>query len=168
MERETLYLLPNREDHHCFGCSPLNPSGLQMKFYTDGEKLYSWVAVPAHLCGWQRLVHGGILSTILDEIMGWCAIHLLKRITLTKSMEVHFLKPVYVEQSLRAEARILSTENSREAIAEGWIVNDAGEVCTQSTGRFALFTPGTMRRMNLFGEEVIRSIEAVMRDISES
>ncbi|NLI34046.1 MAG: PaaI family thioesterase [Deltaproteobacteria bacterium] len=165
MDRENLRLLPNREDHHCFGCSPLNPSGLQMKFYTDGEKLFSWVTVPGHLCGWQRLVHGGILSTILDEIMGWCAIHLLKRLTLTKSMEVRFLKPVYVEESLRAEARIVNAGNSREALVEGWIANADGDICTRSIGTFALFTPETIRRMGLLSEDVVRSVEAVIRGI---
>src|SRR5210317_2293445 len=95
--------LPNSETHNCFGCSPTNSSGLQMKFYTNDSSVFSGVTVPKHLCGWNNLIHGGILSTILDEIMSWAAIYLLKRITLTKSMAIEFLKPVYNEQTLRAE-----------------------------------------------------------------
>ena len=66
--------LPNNETHNCFGCSPVNPSGLQMNFFADDSSVYSEVTVPKHLCGWNNLIHGGVLSTILDEIMSWAAI----------------------------------------------------------------------------------------------
>ena len=42
--------LPNRETHYCFGCSPANPSGLQMKFYTKDSSVFSRLTVPDHLC----------------------------------------------------------------------------------------------------------------------
>ena len=58
--------LPNRRDHNCFGCSPVNASGLQMTFYANETAVFSKVTVPEHLCGWNNLVHGGVLSTILD------------------------------------------------------------------------------------------------------
>ncbi len=93
--------LPNSRNHNCFGCSPANPSGLQMKFLTDGEAVYSQLEVPEHLCGWSNIVHGGVLTTILDEIMSWSAIHLLKRIALTRTLTVEFLKPVPVGRSPR-------------------------------------------------------------------
>ena len=80
--------LPNSATHNCFGCSPINPSGLQMNFYTNDSSVFSEVTVPKHLCGWNNLIHGGVLSTILDEIMSWAAIYLLKRITLRLSLSL--------------------------------------------------------------------------------
>jgi uncharacterized protein (TIGR00369 family) len=133
-----------------------------MEFYTDEQKLHSWVTVPGHLCGWQNLVHGGVLSTMLDEIMGWCAIHLLKRFTLTKSIEVRFLKPVFVQEPLKVEANVLDVRNNREALAEGHVMNAAGEVCARSSGIFALFSPEVIRRKGLFDEEAIRTVEAII------
>ena len=62
--------LPNMENHGCFGCGSMNPSGLRMKFFTDETSIVSWVNVPQHLCGWSNLVHGGVISTLLDEIVG--------------------------------------------------------------------------------------------------
>ncbi len=73
MIKENLKEIVSR-DAHCFGCSQKNPHGLKMRFYTDDTALYSWLNVPTHLCGWDGIVHGGVLSTILDEIMGWSAI----------------------------------------------------------------------------------------------
>ncbi len=161
MNRENLRLLPNRENHYCFGCSPSNPSGLAMEFHTDGVKVYSWVTVPGHLCGWQNLVHGGVLSTILDEIMGWCAMHSLKRFTLTKAMEVRFLKPVRVQDPLMAEASIVDVRNDREVMVEGSITNGQGEIATTANGFFALFTPQAIRRMGLFDEDALRNVESL-------
>jgi acyl-coenzyme A thioesterase PaaI-like protein len=83
--------LPNNRDHNCFGCSPVNSSGLQMTFYTNESAVYSNTTVPNHLCGWNNLVHGGVLTTIMDEIMSWAAIYLLKQVPMTKSITVDFL-----------------------------------------------------------------------------
>ena len=51
--------VPNQEDGACFACSPINEKALKMKFYTDEESVFSSLQVPAHLCGWSNVVHGG-------------------------------------------------------------------------------------------------------------
>ncbi|MBU0697911.1 MAG: PaaI family thioesterase, partial [Proteobacteria bacterium] len=99
--------LPPLDNHKCFGCSPRNPSGLRMKFYTNDKSLFSSLTVPDHLCGWDRFVHGGVIATILDEIMSWSAITLLKRIILTKSMTIDFVKPIFIGNRLTAEGKVL-------------------------------------------------------------
>ena len=74
--------LPTSEDHNCFGCSPRNEAGLKMVFHInqEGDTAVSWLSVPDHLCGWANMVHGGIISTILDEAMGWAALVILKKL----------------------------------------------------------------------------------------
>jgi len=98
-----LKALPNTDTHNCFACSPGNASGLQMTFYTDEERVYSWVTIPDHMGGWNNIAHGGILSTILDETMGWAGIYLLEQLTLTKTMTIDFTKAVVVGDQLRVE-----------------------------------------------------------------
>ena len=68
--------LPVDEDHNCFACGPANPHGLHMSFMSNGEVVVSHLTVPEHRRGWNNMVHGGIISTILDEGMSWAAIHL--------------------------------------------------------------------------------------------
>lgn len=58
-------------DHDCFGCGQHNHQGLKMTFASNGEQLRSELVIPEHLRGWSNLVHGGITTTILDEMMGW-------------------------------------------------------------------------------------------------
>lgn len=134
-------LLPTRENHRCFGCSPTNLSGLHMRFYTDEKALYSWLRVPPHLSGWQDIVHGGVTTTILDEVMGWSAIYLLKTLVLTKSISVDFLKPVFIEQELRAEGWVIEKRGDREAVMKGLLFDSSGTLCSRARGVFALFTP---------------------------
>ena len=49
-----------------------------MTFYTNQTAVYSKITVPDHLCGWNNLVHGGVLTTIMDEIMSWATIYFAK------------------------------------------------------------------------------------------
>ena len=107
--------LPNSSEHYCFGCSPVNPSGLQMKFFADRDTVFSNVTIPDHLCGWSNIAHGGVLTTILDEIMSWAALHFLKRITMTKSMKIEFIQPVYIRNPLKAEGKVLEQTGKHEA-----------------------------------------------------
>ncbi|MCP4133097.1 MAG: PaaI family thioesterase [bacterium] len=156
--------IPNREGHNCIGCSPQNDAGLQMRFFTGEDMVFSPVVVPPHLCGWENLLHGGVISIILDEVMSWGAIYLLQRIIFTKTMTVDFLKPLHVETELRAEGRVLEEVNEREAVMEGRIYNSAGELCAQSTGKFALFTLDAMRKMGILNEKVIQNFETVFKN----
>jgi uncharacterized protein (TIGR00369 family) len=153
--------LPNSETHNCFGCSPINPSGLQMKFYTNDSAVFSEIQVPAHLCGWNNLIHGGVLSTILDEIMSWAAIYLLKRITLTKSMTIDFLKPAYIDHTLKAEGKVLELKGRHEAVMEGILLNSDGTICARSTANFAIFSPAVAKRLGIANQEHLDWFERI-------
>ncbi len=153
--------LPNSRNHNCFGCSPTNPSGLQMKFLTDGEAVYSQLEVPEHLCGWSNIVHGGVLTTILDEIMSWSAIYLLKRIALTRTLTVEFLKPVAVGRALRAEARVREADGKNDAITDGVIYDPRGDACARATANLKVFSPAVARRLGFADEATIQWFERI-------
>ena len=56
--------------YHCFGCCPDNPIGLHMEFYEDGDYIVSTWHPSTHYQGWVNTMHGGILSTLIDEVCG--------------------------------------------------------------------------------------------------
>jgi uncharacterized protein (TIGR00369 family) len=155
--------IPNSRNHNCFGCSPVNPYGLRMQFLTDGQAVYSRVRVPEHLCGWSNIVHGGVLSTILDEIMSWSAIHLLKRIALTQTMTVEFIKPVQVGSELEAQARVRETNGPNDASTEGVIYGQKGEACARATATFKVFSPAVARRLGIADEASIQWFEEIFK-----
>jgi acyl-coenzyme A thioesterase PaaI-like protein len=120
-----------------------------MRFHTDGEALYSWLTVSSQFCGWNDFVHGGVITTILDEVMGWSAIYLLKTLTLTKSITVNFLKPIHTNDELRAEGRISRRDGEREVLMEGLLYNSKETLCSKAYGTFATFPPDVAAKFGL-------------------
>ncbi len=153
--------LPNNRNHNCFGCSPINPSGLQMKFYPGESAIYSKVTVPDHLCGWNNLVHGGVLTTIMDEIMSWAAIYLLKQVPMTKSIAVDFLKPVYVGRALQVQGTVLEKTGKHDVLMEGRIFNEDDACCARARGTLAVFSPAVARRLKITDDESLRWFEQI-------
>lgn len=150
--------LPILERHNCFACGHDNPSGLRMEFFTDETRVASELTVPGHMRGWNEIVHGGILSTILDEVMSWGAIYLLKRVILTKSATVDYIKPVFIGGKLRAESRVFEVTGEREAIMEGMILDEAGVIRTKAKGTFALLTPEAGIRLKVVDENALKDL----------
>jgi acyl-coenzyme A thioesterase PaaI-like protein len=159
MDRAGYTRLPHRENNNCFGCGLNNASGLQLQFFTDSKKVFSWLKVPKHLSGWDRIVHGGVITTMLDEVMGWAIIHLLKKVTFTKMITVKFLKPVYVDEDIRIEGMPLKIQDDRKAVMQGFLYNKEDTICARAKGVFALFTLDTMRKRGFVDEKVLQSIE---------
>ena len=159
-KKENYRYLPNKSwEKNCFGCSPANPAGLQMKFYTDEKSIFSWFKVPKHLCGYNNLVHGGIVSAALDETMGWAAIHLLKLIVLTKTMTIDFIQPVFIDDELKAESWIATFDDNGEVVIEATLHNGRDELCAKSSGVFSHFPPSTIREMGITDESSLREFE---------
>ena len=148
--------LPNSTDHNCFGCSPVNPSGLQMKFSVSQDTVISNITIPDHLCGWSKIAHGGVLTTVLDEIMSWTALHFLKRITMTRSMNIEFIKPVYIRNPLKAEGKVREQTDRHSAVMEGVLYNDKGVVCAKSTADFAVFSPKIAKRLGIADDSSLK------------
>lgn len=146
-------------DNHCFACGSKNPFGLHMTLSTNGRRVVSEVTLPGHLCGWGNLIHGGIITTLLDETMSWTAIHLLKRLILTRTMEIEFVLPVAPHQPMHTEGWVDQKIKNTEALVKAVLYNEENQVCARSTGRFALLGAKMMRRMKIMDEQTIAHFE---------
>ena len=154
--------LPNLENHLCFGCSPINPKGLQMTFYALGDAIASWITVDDHYCGWHRVVHGGIVAAMLDEIMGRGGLYLLRRLVMTKSIALDFLKPVATGEEIMIESRVRDHVDERNAVMEGVIYNARGQAAARATGHFKLFTLESLRRRGAMDEKNLVAMETLV------
>ncbi len=57
------------DDHYCFVCGENNPSGLHLKFSIhDGKVVTEFIPRKIHQ-GYKDIIHGGLISTVLDEAM---------------------------------------------------------------------------------------------------
>lgn len=148
----TLKKLFNSDEHNCFACSPSNPYGLHLELFTDESIVMSKITLPEHFSGWRRVVHGGILATLLDEIMGWAGLYLLRRVTLTKEMTIEFAKAAYVGESLEVVGRVIRTSGKRNAEIEGVVTRNTEEICAKARGVFTTLSPKLAIRLGILTE----------------
>ena len=81
-------------DTMCFGCGKDNPMGLHLHFRTDAEGCYtSFVPQPVHQ-SYDGRMHGGLISTLLDETMGNYPYMYEHQVAYTARLEVRFRQPV--------------------------------------------------------------------------
>src|SRR5262245_31544608 len=60
--------------HNCFACGTLNTNGLQMALHLETERSWAELRLDSRFEGWQGITHGGIVATILDEVMAWALV----------------------------------------------------------------------------------------------
>jgi uncharacterized protein (TIGR00369 family) len=149
-------------DKHCFGCGCENPHGLQMRFESNGERIRSRLTMGPEFRGWSNLIHGGILSTILDETMGWTVLCLTGKFMLTRGMNVSFRKPVRVGASLTVAGYIREQRNDRKVVVAAEIHDENGDLCAASEGDFALFTREQFLKMEIMPEEDLEAMVAAI------
>lgn len=94
-----------RSDHACFGCGDANPIGLHLTFTPDADGVSAkFIPGPEHQ-GFDNVVHGGIISTVLDEAMAWATAH-AGLWAVTGEMSVRFRQPLSVEEPTTVTAHV--------------------------------------------------------------
>lgn len=149
-------------DKKCFGCGTENPHGLQMQFESDGNRLRSTLVMDGRFRGWSNLIHGGVLSTILDETMGWSVLVLTRQFMLTKGMQVSFKKPVRIGMQLTATGYIKEWLSERKIVVVAEIRDETGALCTSSQGEFVLFDRDTFLKMGIMEPEEMDAMLAAI------
>jgi uncharacterized protein (TIGR00369 family) len=121
---------------NCFVCGENNPGGLHLSFDIDQERQTlktTFVAGPTFQ-GWDGIVHGGIISTLLDEAMAKLVYELGYQ-AVTVSLEIKFKKPAPILETLFVYGEI--TEVSKRLIkAKGRVTKDDGTILAVGTSTF--------------------------------
>jgi acyl-coenzyme A thioesterase PaaI-like protein len=110
---------------------------MQVRYQLAEMAAESEVSLPREFQGWAEVIHGGILSTLLDEIMAHAVWHFAGP-GLTLSMEVRFHHPLKPGEAIRVRG-VLHTPNGSRRLAEGEIIRLAdGQRIASGKSRFLL------------------------------
>ena len=119
--------------HRCFACGTLNATGMGLVLHVEPGRSWVELTLEPRFQGWDGIAHGGILCTILDEVMAWALVG-EDNWGLTARMSVDFKRPVEVGQAIRAEGWVVRSRR-RLIDAAGHIVDARdGQLLATSIG----------------------------------
>ena len=160
----------------CLVCGRQNPHGLKLSLDVEestGVVRTTFVPRPEHI-GFEGIVHGGVLATVLDEAMVWAATWAARRFCVAAEMSVRFRKIATVGVPLRIEATVAAAASKRPGTprliyTEATITDDTGAAVAEATGKYMLVSPERNREVlaTLVNEPATARAAAVLSDASK-
>lgn len=128
MEREVVYY------KNCFVCGSENPIGLKLRFFDDGRAVHTRYRPTTQHEGYRHITHGGLIATILDEVMIKAA--LARDIyCVTAQMEIRYKVPVPVDIELLFEGEI-TAQKGRIIKTRGRVTDEEGTLYAEATATY--------------------------------
>lgn len=121
-------------DGMCFACGRRNTQGLGLRFRFDGREAAADIAFKQAFQGYRGVVHGGLISTVLDEAM----VTLLNRmgeLALTAEITVRFVAPARIDEPLRVTSRLIQ-RRGRIRRLEARVTRQDGAEIARAQGTF--------------------------------
>ena len=117
--------------HWCFACGQLNPGGLRLEFEVSRDRAEARYTARQRHQGYDGLLHGGVVTALLDEAMGWAIFH--QGIWgVTGKITVSFRRPVPLGEELivtgmvtRDRGRAIETSGTVRRAADGELLAEA-------------------------------------------
>lgn len=93
---------------------------------------------PEKHCGFEGIVHGGVLAGLLDECVGWAAALRSRSICFTGELKVKYLKPVPTNREIRIAGRCSDSaaEGKKYLVGTGEILDSDGTVHATCEAKF--------------------------------
>lgn len=138
------------DGYHCIGCHPKRSEGLQLDPQFDPVKgeAHDTMRFSRRFEGMNDMVHGGFISMVLDEVMGYAVNHSLNRLAFTTQLRVEFLRPVKIGRDYRISAQLTEDGTDHVPTLTGSIVDlETGTVVARSKASFFILTEATAGRL---------------------
>ncbi len=133
----------------CFACGRDNPIGLKLDFKRDGKMVRAEFTPTEFYQGWSGIVHGGIITCLLDEAMVYAA-RFAGMNCITASMQVRLRRPALIGEPLIITSSVI--ENKRRLVeTEANISLGDGTPVAEATATQFVIEPEP-RKMNSRGK----------------
>uniref|UniRef100_A0A7V3ZWH1 Acyl-coenzyme A thioesterase THEM4 n=1 Tax=candidate division WOR-3 bacterium TaxID=2052148 RepID=A0A7V3ZWH1_UNCW3 len=112
-----------KSSDYCFACGKKNPIGFQLSIWETGNGVKTEFIVKKEFEGYKDIVHGGIVATLLDEMIAW-ACRKKGYQAVTAELTVRYKKPMVINQKYFAFGEIKKIHH-RLIIGESKIVDES-------------------------------------------
>lgn len=144
---------------NCFGCSRTNTQGLHLHFWLSGRGCVTRCNIPDHLCGIDGLVHGGIITLLLEEVAQWNIIGRLAKFGMTREVSVRYVKPVPTKTDILVEGEIID-RGERNVVVRSTIHNTDGVLLVEGKSDWFLAGPSTIAKLTAVDEPTLEQFLA--------
>ncbi len=161
--------VPNLWEFNCFGCSPSNDHGLKLKFYLSDEEegCFTECIISDNFCGFDGLVHGGIIAALLDEVAAWTIICQLYEVGITREIKTRFLNPVRANSKIRVEGEIIDYEGKNVTVLSK-ITSNKGLLLAEAESKWVIPSISTLAKIGGMNKEYIKQlIKSVIQPIQQ-
>jgi acyl-coenzyme A thioesterase PaaI-like protein len=103
---------PFGDDHPCFGCAPAHPIGFRLRFAREEDEIVTRFVPGIDYQGPPGIMHGGLVTTLADEIAAWTVVGLLGKFGFTAQLSARLARPVRIGVEVLGRGKI-EEESSR-------------------------------------------------------
>jgi acyl-coenzyme A thioesterase PaaI-like protein len=118
----------------CFGCGPSHPIGLRLEFARLGDEVLTTFTPGEQYQGPPGLVHGGLSTTLADELAVWTVLGLKGKMSFTGAIQARLSRPMRIGVPIHGRGRI--TSDTARVIEVGVTLAQEQETCFR--GKFTL------------------------------
>jgi uncharacterized protein (TIGR00369 family) len=126
----------------CIVCGRDNQHGLRLNLSVDettGVVSVPFTPRPEHI-GFIGIVHGGVISTVIDEAMVWAATWAGRRFCVCGELTVRFKSSARVGQTVRVLAKVDSSR-PRLIVTSAEVVDEQGNLIATGSGKYVPLSP---------------------------
>ena len=125
------------EGQNCFVCGPKNVNGLGVRFYLEDDVCHGQFVPSEHHCGFDGITHGGIIFSLLDDVMA-NTLFLQGIRCFTAKANIRFKNQLPTGCAVNLEARV-TQQKRKVAIVAGTIRrSDDGQLIAESEATFVV------------------------------
>lgn len=128
---------------HCFVCGTDNPLGLRIRFRLDGDVCRGEFTPGEWHAGFDGVTHGGILFSVLDDVMAnWLFLQGARG--LTAKCEIRYRQPLPVGAPIRAECRLKQRKGRLFVLESSLARQDDGSLVATAEASFMVHALGRL------------------------
>ncbi len=118
----------------CFVCGSRNPKGLKVPFSRSDDGVAATFTPDQTHVGYEDVVHGGIISALLDEAVIWAAYSATGEFGVTAELNIRFLKPLSLNEQCTVRGKIIQ-DKRRVWVVESYIENAVGDTLARAEAK---------------------------------
>ena len=126
--------VPWEDDQHCLVCGSQNPIGLKLDFRLEGDQLKADWKSDKRFQGYADVVHGGILSAVLDETMVNLPWYKTGKPVISAELNVRCRNPAKVGETISFSSWMDEPRRSM-VLTHGKAVGEDGRLLAESTAK---------------------------------